>query len=105
MELEGFAGVSAADGLEALQQLQVCTPDFVLLDMRMPRCNGRETVERIRQHATWRSLPLIAVSGTSPEDEGLTIGRDGVDAWIPKPVQPAQLVQRLRSGRSALVQA
>lgn len=96
LELEGFIVTPAADGLEALQQLQLCTPDFVLMDMRMPRCNGRQTVEQIRAHAEWRTVPVFAVSGVAPEDEGLTIGPDGVNAWIPKPVKPQQLVQRLR---------
>jgi carbon storage regulator CsrA len=97
LELEGFVVTTAVDGLDALQQLQVCTPDFVLMDMRMPRCNGRETVEKIRAHAKWRTVPVIAVSGTAPEAEGLSIGPDGVNAWIPKPVQPQKLVQRLRN--------
>jgi carbon storage regulator CsrA len=98
LELEGFAVVPAVDGLDALQQLQVCTPDFVLLDMKMPRCNGWQTVRKIREHDAWRSIPLIAVSGSSPEQDGLEIGRGGVDAWIPKPVQPQLLIQRLRPG-------
>lgn len=103
LELEGFVVAPAVDGLDALQQLEVCAPDFVLMDMRMPRCDGRQTVERIRAQSAWRSLPVIAVSGTSPEAEGLSIGPDGVNAWIPKPVQPRQLVQKLRSALPASV--
>ncbi|HYD46597.1 MAG TPA: response regulator [Phenylobacterium sp.] len=57
---------TAEDGLDALQQLEVETPELVLLDLEMPRMDGFETLQRLRADPRFVHLPVIVV--TSRED-------------------------------------
>lgn len=102
LEMEGYKVVSAQNGLEALERLENCTPRFVLLDMMMPGCNGRETFDRIRKNPRFDKLPIVAVSGASPESLGLSIGDQGVDDWFPKPVNAPRLVKHMRDQLSRM---
>jgi CheY-like chemotaxis protein len=62
---------SAYDGDQALARLRdgELLPDLVLLDLNMPRRNGREVLEEVKQDAALRSLPVIIFSTSSaPQD-------------------------------------
>lgn len=96
LSLEGFEVVTAADGLEALERLTSERFDFVLVDMRMPRCDGPSTVQQIRDRSELSSMKVFSVSATNPEDLGLPIGDGGVDAWFPKPLDPAGMLRELK---------
>ena len=96
LEMEGYRVQTASNGHEALACLRRCTPRFVLLDMMMPECNGRETLQRIRQVSAWQHLPVFAVSGSSPDSLGLPIGNASVDDWFPKPLNAPHLLRFMR---------
>ena len=92
LSLNGVECDTAEDGLAALDFLASHErPDFILLDMFMPRCDGPETVARIRRDPRLSDLKVFAVSGTPPCEFGLPTGPGGVDAWFPKPVNPRTL--------------
>lgn len=96
LEMEGYQVHTAGNGHEALACLQRVTPRFVLLDMMMPECDGLETLQRIRHVPALQHVPIFAVSGSSPDSIGLSIGSDGVDDWFPKPLNAPRLVQHMR---------
>lgn len=92
LDMNGCECATAADGEEALAYLSThVRPDVVLLDMAMPRCDGTETLRRIRADGRLDGLRVFSVSGTRPEvvgGVGLTAGFDG---WFPKPLNPRRL--------------
>ena len=97
LSLNGFEVDTAGDGLGALLKLSRHElPNVVLLDMMMPKLNGRQTLDRIRGAEELRNLRVIAVSGMEPEDMGVEIGPNGVDCWIRKPVKASELVAEMR---------
>ena len=63
--------------------------------MKMPRCDGPSTVRQIRADSHHRQAQVYAVSGTSPEENGLEIGHTGVDHWFPKPLNTDRLMDAL----------
>ena len=78
-------------------------PDVILLDLNMPKFDGVWTVSAVAiESVLTRHVPIIAVSGVSPEEVGLEIGPHGVDAWYPKPIDPEQLFRELNSEFTAL---
>ncbi|NGO09287.1 response regulator [Streptomyces sp. HC44] len=95
LELEGFEVVTAADGAECLDVIHQVRPDVVTLDVVMPRLDGLRTAARLRADPRTRNLPLAIVSAcTQYEVEG---GLDvGVDAFLAKPFEPAELVRLVR---------
>jgi carbon storage regulator CsrA len=96
LRINGFDVAEACDGADALEYLSTNElPDLVLLDMLMPRCNGRQTIDAIRQSADFRELKVIAISGTSPAELGVHIGPNGVDRWFQKPINPETLLREI----------
>lgn len=98
LKLHGFAVRTAANGDDAFAQLaDDQLPDYVLLDMKMPRVDGPELLSRIRSSKRLRQLRVFAVSGTSPDELGV---RDDCDGWFAKPLDPEQLVQAMSRATS-----
>ncbi len=96
LRTNGFDVAEACDGVAALEYLSSNElPDVVLLDMLMPRYNGRETIDAIRQSAAFRELKVFAISGTSPAELGVEMGPRGVNRWFQKPVHPETLVREI----------
>jgi carbon storage regulator CsrA len=95
LRVSGFDVDTAADGLQAMVRLTQKAPDVVLLDMRMPRFDGRKTVAAIRNNPDYRGLKLFAVSGTRPEEMNIKVGPNGVDRWFTKPLDPKSLIDAL----------
>ncbi|MGW3100192.1 response regulator [Streptomyces sp. NPDC001102] len=95
LELEGLEVVTAADGAECLDVVHQVRPDVVTLDVVMPRLDGLRTAARLRSDPRTRDLPLAIVSAcTSYEVEtGLDVG---VDAFLAKPFEPAELVRLIQ---------
>ena len=65
---EGYDAVCAANGVEALDALQhggaAATADLILLDLVMPKMNGVEFLKALRSDVRWRSVPVIALTGS-----------------------------------------
>jgi two-component system, OmpR family, response regulator len=96
LRVSGFDVDTASDGLQAMVRLTEHAPDVVLLDMKMPRFDGRKTISAIRKNPDYRSVKLFAVSGVSQEDMNVSLGPNGVDRWFTKPVDPKSLLEALR---------
>ncbi|MDD1060300.1 response regulator [Streptomyces cocklensis] len=96
LELEGFEVVTAADGAECLEIVHSVRPDVVTLDVVMPRLDGVRTAARLRADPDpWtRDVGIVMVSaGQLPDGAG---GQRGVDAYVSKPFEPAELVDTVR---------
>ncbi|MCS6851500.1 MAG: response regulator [Gemmataceae bacterium] len=101
LRLSGFRVQSVHDGLEALDFLaRHHKPDFVLLDMRLPRCDGAATVSAIRENPALADVRIFVVSGAAPSEYNLPTGRHGVDAWFQKPLNPRRLVEAMNAAVS-----
>jgi CheY-like chemotaxis protein len=62
-EDRGYAVATAADGVEAIAALDGgLTPDLILLDVMMPRQDGREVLRALRAHPGWSAVPVIMMS-------------------------------------------
>ncbi|MFF6824301.1 MULTISPECIES: response regulator [Streptomyces] len=95
LELEGLEVVTAADGAECLEVVHQVRPDLVTLDVVMPRLDGLSTAARLRADPLTRDLPLAIVSACTQYEleAGLEVG---VDAFLAKPFEPAELVSLVR---------
>lgn len=100
LRLCGFRISEAGDGLEAIQKLENEDVDLVVLDMRMPRMDGAETIRRIRQNPRWNGTRVVVVSGEDRDDSIVTGDDRGVSEWLSKPLDPARLVSHLSEDRS-----
>jgi len=97
LDAAGFTVLVATDGSQALERLARIEPDVVLLDACMPGMDGFEVCRRIKADASLSALPVVFMTGLTEVDHivaGFQAG--GVD-YVTKPVQPQELIARLRS--------
>ncbi|MFF1478221.1 response regulator [Streptomyces sp. NPDC058301] len=95
LELEGFEVVTAADGAECLEVVHRVCPDVITLDVVMPRLDGLRTAARLRADARTRHLPLAIISACTQYEVETGLAA-GVDAFLAKPFEPAELVKVVR---------
>ncbi|OAI54416.1 hypothetical protein AYO47_02910 [Planctomyces sp. SCGC AG-212-M04] len=96
LRMNGYEVDVVEDGLAALTYLaEQSRPDCVLLDMQMPRMDGRTTVAAIRENPHLKDMKLFAVTGLDREASGVSMGDGGVDGWFVKPLRPTEFVYAL----------
>ncbi len=69
---------TASDGIEAVELAEALLPDVVLMDIGMPRLNGREATRRIRAQAWGKRMVVIALTGWGQEADR----RLSREAWL-----------------------
>ena len=90
----GYEMATAIDGIEALAAFDRETPDLILLDLVMPRCNGLEVCEHIRQYS---NTPIIILSIKGSEAAIVSVLDLGADDYLVKPFRLAELLARVRA--------
>ena len=81
---EGFQVIAAADGADALVQLETQLVDLILLDVLMPHMNGLVFLERVRAHEKLRDIPVIAVTGVADSGNLARLRQLGVRSILHK---------------------
>ena len=89
--------VEAADGAEALDQLEAARPDFVLTDWNMPNVNGLELTQSIRAHAEFGQLPILMITTRGMKEDVLAAMQARVNNYVVKPFNPRILIARVRA--------
>jgi DNA-binding response OmpR family regulator len=95
LERAGFGIVVAADGEQALHQVAAATPDLIVLDVLMPKMDGREVLRRLRKAGNW--IPVILLTQVGESMERAMALEEGADDYLNKPFDPHELVARIRS--------
>ncbi len=83
------------NGLLVLAALEKKDYDLVLLDIRMPKLNGYDTIKKIRAQNRWRELPVIAMTAQAITGEKEKCLDAGMSDFLTKPVNPTQLCETL----------
>ncbi|MFA4994986.1 MAG: response regulator transcription factor [Bdellovibrionales bacterium] len=97
LEAEGFAVRTYADGEEALRALTQKPADLAVLDIKMPRLNGMELLQRLRQGGATAPMPVIFLTSKDEEVDEIMGLRMGADDYIKKPFSQRLLIERIRS--------
>jgi two-component system response regulator ChvI len=94
LEAEGFAVRTYTDGAEALRGLTQQPVDLAVLDIKMPRMDGMELLEKLRRSS---DLPVIFLTSKDDEVDELMGLRMGADDYIKKPFSQRLLIERIRT--------
>jgi len=92
LEKNGYQVQVAANGEEALGQLDAFAPDLVLLDVMVPKVSGYEVCQRMRAQPKWRDIKIVMLSAKGREvevEKGMSLG---ADLYVTKPFSSAELV-------------
>ena len=94
LEAEGFDVTTYTDGAKALEGLTARPVDLAILDIKMPRMDGMELLNRIRRSS---QMPVIFLTSKDDEVDELLGLRMGADDFIRKPFSQRLLLERIRT--------
>ncbi|HKJ92001.1 MAG TPA: ATPase, T2SS/T4P/T4SS family [Longimicrobiales bacterium] len=95
---QGYRVSEAEDGDEALDLIaKHGTFSLIVLDLEMPRMDGRVVLERLRSAVSTAGLPVVVLTGsTNPEDE-YQLMENGADDYLRKPIDPPRFMARVKA--------
>lgn len=91
-----FDVATARDGIDAVALLNNTMPDIILLDIEMPRMDGYEFASFIRNNTQFHHIPIIIITSRTGEKHRQRAEDIGVDAYLGKPYQEAEIVNTLK---------
>jgi two-component system, OmpR family, response regulator ChvI len=94
LETEGYRIMTYSDGASALDGFKTSPPDLAILDIKMPRMDGMETLRRLRQKS---DVPVIFITSKEEEIDELFGFKMGADDFIRKPFSQRLLVERVKA--------
>jgi DNA-binding response OmpR family regulator len=95
LERAGFHVLVVSDGINALEKAQAHHPELIILDVLMPRMDGRETLRRLRKANIW--TPTILLTQVGEASERALALEEGADDYLNKPFDPHELLARIRA--------
>lgn len=91
---KGYTTIQSYSGKDAINQINLQSPDVVLLDLLLPDMSGMEIIRNVR---TFSSVPIIVLSALSDEDRKVEALDLGADDYISKPFGNSELLARIRT--------
>jgi len=89
----GYEVGAVEDGTDALHRIEHWTPDVVVLDLALPRLDGRDLRHELRSRPETRDVPVIVVTGTDASD----LDQNDFAAILRKPIDAEALVNAVNS--------
>ena len=93
LEARGYDIHLAQDGVEAVEEAARILPDVIVLDVNMPRMDGIEACQKIRE---WTNTPIIILSVREDEKDKVRALDEGADDYVTKPFGIEELLARIR---------
>ena len=87
LSVAGYSVREAGDGIHALELIELERPDLIILDIGLPLLSGLDVQQEIAAHAHTRDIPVVIVTASSAELDGL-----GVECVLRKPLSPDDVV-------------
>src|SRR5690606_13239478 len=103
---EGFELIKVSNATEVGLKAAQLSPDLILLDFLMPEINGFEVCRALRDNDMTRSVPIMAVTCLTKEQDIERIFDCGADEYLPKPFRVDQMLEKVREliGRGRVVE-
>jgi DNA-binding response OmpR family regulator len=95
--LEGFEVVTAVDGQDCLDKAALVNPDVITLDVMMPRLDGWVTATQLRNNPETAGIKVVLITARAQEDDRNRGEQIGVDAYLTKPFDPAEMIRVVRA--------
>lgn len=96
LAIEGYQVTIVLDGEDAVQFALHETPRLIIVDIMLPGIDGYEVIRRLRDHPKTMHIPIIALSAFGEPGDKIRAYDGGVDGYITKPFNTAELLSRIR---------
>jgi two-component system alkaline phosphatase synthesis response regulator PhoP len=95
LEAKNYIIETAQDGMSALRKLKTFKPSLIILDVMMPRLNGVETCEKIREDSTLNDVIILFLSARNEEFTQVACYDAGADDFIEKPIKIKLIIKKI----------
>ena len=96
MKMAGFEVLTASNGEKALDLSREEKPDLIILDLMLPKIDGWQVCERLRQDIATQDIPVIMLTARAETEDKLKGFEAGADDYVTKPFSPRELVARVK---------
>lgn len=93
--MEGYRVETVYDGAAALEAVRTLDPDFVLLDVMMPKMDGLDVLRALKADAATRDIPVIMLTAKAGDDDVWAGWQAGASYYLTKPFDLEELVRYL----------
>ncbi|MBF0551439.1 MAG: response regulator transcription factor [Deltaproteobacteria bacterium] len=97
LQQEGFHVLRAMDGVVGIQLAKKERPDLVILDLMLPKLDGKEVCRSIRKDSDISTMPIMMLSARAKEIDRVIGFELGADDYLTKPFSPRELVLRVKA--------
>lgn len=97
LEQAGYKVLSAMDGAQGLRLCREERPDLVVLDLMLPKLEGKEVCRQIRRGTVTKRMPVLMLSAKAEEVDRIVGFEIGADDYMTKPFSPRELVLRIEA--------
>ena len=93
LEENGFKYITAEDGEQAVTKAKESHPGLILMDIHLPKLSGTDAAKQIKADPEFADIPVIALTAKAMKGDRETILSSGCDDYIPKPINPDNLIR------------
>ena len=93
----GFNTSAAADGASGLQKARDNRPDFIILDLMLPKMSGLEVCKILKSDTATSRIPILMLTAKAEEIDRIVGLEFGADDYVTKPFSPREIVLRIRA--------
>jgi CheY-like chemotaxis protein len=95
--MEGYQIDTAGDGVEGLAKATATKPDFIILDVMMPKMSGTDMLAKLRETEIGKDIPVLVLTNLTKQDEAVKLQALGVKEYLVKAMlTPADVVAKVR---------
>jgi DNA-binding response OmpR family regulator len=94
LKRKGYKTIIARDGYDAINLVEEKVPDLIILDILMPKVDGRDVCKRIRK---WSDVPIMIISALYQTDYKVACFELGANDYVVKPFDIEELVARIKA--------
>lgn len=96
LEANGYEAKEAFDGIDCLEKVEEKIPDAIVLDVMMPRLDGYETVNRLKNQNRTKDVPVVIVTALNDVANQIKSIEAGADDFLSKPIEEKLLVAKVK---------
>src|SRR5947209_13704238 len=93
----GFRTSTAADGVSGLQKARDERPDFIILDLMLPKMAGLEVCKILKSDTATSHIPILMLTAKAEEIDRIVGLEFGADDYVTKPFSPREILLRIRA--------
>ncbi|MFN3892817.1 MAG: response regulator [Beijerinckiaceae bacterium] len=97
LEAHGYRTVQTRDGKEAVPLAREHRPDLILMDIQLPEVSGLQVTQWLKEDASLRDIPVIAVTAFAMKGDEEKIRQGGCEAYLSKPISVAKFLETVRN--------